>query len=137
LAQSADIHVIGEVSAAQFSINRGTNKSMRATYLFDETRVQAILNKIQIGPDLTEGQKAEVISLVREYADIFALSMSEIFFVDWWKHHLNIDPGVKLLTRMSQCLLTKKQKTWFYDILDEMEEAHVIQPCPRRVFKVS
>jgi hypothetical protein len=84
---------------------------------------------------LTEGQKAEVTSLVREYADVFALSMSEVFFVDWWKHHLNIDPRVKLPTRMSQRPLTKKQKTWFYDILDEMEEAHVIQRVPGEFLK--
>ncbi|KAJ7841595.1 hypothetical protein B0H14DRAFT_3457367 [Mycena olivaceomarginata] len=28
------------------------------------------------------------------------------------------------MTRMSQCPLTEKQKTWFYDILDVMEGAH-------------
>ncbi|KAJ7330928.1 hypothetical protein DFH08DRAFT_641490, partial [Mycena albidolilacea] len=90
-------------------------------------RVQAILSKIQIGTDLTGDQKAEVTSLIRKYTDVFALSMSEVFFVDWWKHHLNIDPEIKLPTRMSQCPLTKKQKTCFYNILDKMERAHVIQ----------
>ncbi|KAJ7803718.1 hypothetical protein B0H14DRAFT_2248317, partial [Mycena olivaceomarginata] len=84
-------------------------------------RVQAILSKIQSGTDLTGDQKA----------DVFALSMSKVFFVDWqWKHHLNIDPEIKLPTRMthmSQHPLTEKQKTWFYDILDVMEGVHVIQ----------
>ncbi|KAJ6522904.1 hypothetical protein B0H19DRAFT_878322, partial [Mycena capillaripes] len=90
-------------------------------------RVQEILSKIQIGADLTDDQRAKVISLIREYADIFALSMSEVFFVDWWKHHLNIDPDAKFPKRMSQRPLTEKQKDWFYEILDEMEESHVIQ----------
>ncbi|KAJ7749099.1 hypothetical protein B0H16DRAFT_1280906, partial [Mycena metata] len=89
--------------------------------------IQNILGKIQIGSDLTDDQKLKVTSLIREYADVFALSMSEVFYVDWWKHHLNIDPTVKLPTRMSQHPLTEKQKEWFYDILDEMEESHVIQ----------
>ncbi|KAJ7106325.1 hypothetical protein C8R44DRAFT_638611, partial [Mycena epipterygia] len=100
---------------------------MRATDPFDETRIQDILSKIKIGPDLTEDQRAKIISLIREYADVFALSMSEVFYVDWWKHHLNIDPEIKLPTRMSQRPLTEKQKEWFYNILDEMEESHVIQ----------
>ncbi|KAJ7330929.1 hypothetical protein DFH08DRAFT_966678 [Mycena albidolilacea] len=34
-AQSADIHIIGEVSSTQFSIDRGTNKSMHVTDPFD------------------------------------------------------------------------------------------------------
>ncbi|KAJ7216071.1 hypothetical protein GGX14DRAFT_308756, partial [Mycena pura] len=90
-------------------------------------RIQDILSKIKIGSDLTEEQRAKITSLIREYADVFALSMSEVFYVDWWKHHLNIDPEIKLPTRMSQRPLTEKQKEWFYDILDEMEESHVIQ----------
>ncbi|KAJ7114207.1 hypothetical protein C8R43DRAFT_903082 [Mycena crocata] len=94
---------------------------------FGEERVREILSKIKIGADLTDDQRAKVVKLIKEYADIFALSMSEVFFVDWWKHHLNIDPDTKLPKRMSQRPLTEKQKDWFYEILDEMEESHVIQ----------
>ncbi|KAJ7936339.1 hypothetical protein B0H13DRAFT_1589636, partial [Mycena leptocephala] len=108
---------------------------MRATDPFNEARVQDILSKIQMGVDITEEQRSKLTSLIREYADVFALSMSEVFYVDWWKHHLNIDPTIKLPTRMSQRPLTGKQKNWFYDILDEMEESHVIQRVPGEFLK--
>ncbi|KAJ7727165.1 hypothetical protein B0H14DRAFT_3518901 [Mycena olivaceomarginata] len=44
-------------------------------------------------------------------------------------YHLNIDPLPTRMTRMSQRPLTEnlKQKNWFYDILDVMEGAHIIQ----------
>ncbi|KAJ6551891.1 hypothetical protein B0H19DRAFT_950400, partial [Mycena capillaripes] len=108
---------------------------MRAMDPFNEARVQDILSKIQFGTDITVEQRAKLTSLIREYADVFALSMSEVFYVDWWKHHLNIDPTITLPTRMSQRPLTKKQKDWFYDILDVMEEALVIQRVPGKFLK--
>jgi hypothetical protein len=126
---------MGDASAEEFRINRGTNTSACAVDPFSEQRVQEILSKIQIGADLTDNQRAKVVALIREYADIFALSMSEVFFVDWWKHHLNVDPEAKFPKRMSQCPLTEKQKDWFYEILDEMEESHVIQRVPGEFLK--
>jgi hypothetical protein len=121
------VNTMGDVSSEEFRIDRGTNTSARAVDPFSEQRVQEILGKIQIGADLSDDQRAKVVALIREYADIFALSMSEVFSVDWWKHHLNVDPEAKFPKCMSQRPLTEKQKDWFYEILDEMEEAHIIQ----------
>ncbi|KAJ6535377.1 hypothetical protein DFH09DRAFT_1324998 [Mycena vulgaris] len=52
--EADDVNMIGDVSAAEFKLDRGTNTTMRATDPFDEARVQEILSKIQIGSDLTE-----------------------------------------------------------------------------------
>lgn len=56
--------------------------------------------------------------------------MSEVQYVDWHSHHLDIDPDVVLPKKMSQRPITEKQKLWYYKILDEMEASHVIQKVP-------
>ncbi|KAJ6550921.1 hypothetical protein B0H10DRAFT_2242510 [Mycena sp. CBHHK59/15] len=70
------------------------------------------------GERIAEDQKAKVVHV------------GKYFFVDLWKHRIDIDPSIKLPTRISQHPLTEKQKEWFYNILDEMEAAHVIQRVP-------
>ena len=129
------VHALGDVDSTTFKLDRGTNKSMCTTNPFDEKRVNKILSKIEFGPNLTEDQLERVKALVREFADVFALSMSEVIFVDWHHHHLNVDPDMKLPKRMSQRLITENQKEWYYRIIDEMESVHVIQKVPGEFIK--
>ena len=107
-----------------------TNDSPHMRKPFAEDRVQEILAKIEIGEDLTEEQKGHVKSLICEYTDVFALSLSEVQFIDWYTHKLHIEPKTKFPTRVNQCLVTEVQKKWFNEILDDMEAAHVIQWVP-------
>ena len=97
---------------------------------FSEKRIQEILEAIEIGPDLSEEQREQVRTLIHEYADVFALSLSEVFYVDWYKHKLNIDPNQSFPTQISQRPITDGQKEWFNNILDDMEKAHIIQKVP-------
>ncbi|KDQ09399.1 hypothetical protein BOTBODRAFT_76812, partial [Botryobasidium botryosum FD-172 SS1] len=66
---------------------------------FNPNRVEKILKQIDIGPDLTQEQRAEVMELVAEFADIFTTSLKEVLPIDFIKHKLTIDPTVKLPTR--------------------------------------
>ena len=66
-------------------------------------------------------------SLIHEYADVFAISLSEVLYVDWYKHKLHIDPNQTFPTRVNQCPITEGQKEWFNNILDDMEKSYVIQ----------
>jgi len=91
--------------------------------------------KIELRPDLTDDQRNQIQNLIHNYADIFALTLLEVKVVNWHKHHLNIDPSIKLPTRTSQHPVTEAQKDWFFSILDEMEEAHVIQRVPGNFIK--
>ena len=70
--------------------------SQRAKDPANPMRVQDILDKISIGPDLTGVQRMRVMDLVREYLDIFALSLSEVFPVNFTQHKLKIDAGIAL-----------------------------------------
>ena len=68
------------------------------------------MERIKIGEGLTEKQKEGVKELVSEYADIFALTMSEVTYIDWHRHHLRVNPEAKLLKRMAQRPITENQK---------------------------
>jgi hypothetical protein len=124
------IHITNTVTERDFTIDRGNNTSPRITNPFVEDRVEEIVQKIAIGPDLMDTQREEVRALVRKYADVFALSLSEVKVVDWYKHHLHIDTSVKLPKKTAQRPITEAQKDWFFSILDEMEDAHIIQKVP-------
>src|SRR6202050_649291 len=131
----SEVHMANTVTGEDFQIDRGENKSSRITDPFAPGRVEEILQKVEIGNDLTNDQREQVHTLIREYADVFALSLSEVRVVDWYKHHLNIDPSVKLPRHTSQRPVTEAQKDWFFNILDEMENAHVIQKVPSSFIK--
>ena len=125
--ENAKVDAIGDVTTEEFKINRGNNTSARVTNAFHETRVLEILKAVEIGPDLTEDQREQVRSLVKEYADVFALSLSEVLYVDWYKHKINIDPEQIFPTRINQRPIKEGQKEWFHNILDDMEKSYVIQ----------
>ena len=123
------------VTERDFTIERGDNTSPHITEPFAKDRVEEILQKITIGPDLTKAQHEEIRTLISEYADVFALSLSEVKVIDWYKHHLNVDPSVKLPKKTAQRPITEAQMDWFFSILDEMEETHVIQRVPGEFIK--
>ena len=84
------------------------------------TRVQDILDKISIGLDLTGAQWVRVMDLVQEYPDIFVLSLSEVFPVNFMQHKLKIDPGIALPKKVYQKPMTEPQRKFFNDIVDDM-----------------
>ena len=133
--QNTPIHMANAVTSQDFTIDRGENTTTRISNPFETQRVDEILNKIELGPDLTDDQRERIRTLIQDYADVFAISLSEVRVVDWHKHHLNIDTSVKLPTRVSQRPITEAQKDWFFSILDEMEDAHVIQKVPSTFIK--
>jgi hypothetical protein len=90
---NAMVNIIGEVTKDEFRIDRGVNTSARVIDMFAEPRIQEILEAIEIGPDLSDEQREQVRSLVHEYTDIFALTLSEVLYIDLYKHKLSIDPN--------------------------------------------
>jgi len=134
-SETTPVHMANTVSDQDFAIDHGVNDSTRMSDPFAVERTEEIIKKIELGTDLTNDQREQIKSLVREYADVFALSLSEVRVVDWYKHHLDVDPSIKLPTRTSQRPITESQKDWFFSILDEMEDAHVIQKVPGSFIK--
>ncbi|KZP05785.1 hypothetical protein FIBSPDRAFT_679199, partial [Athelia psychrophila] len=94
---------------------------------FAPERVKKILDTVQIGPDLSDAEREEVRALCTEFADGFALALSEVREVDWHQHHLNINPDIPLPRRAGQRPVSGPQQTWLFSMLDDMEAAYVIQ----------
>jgi len=95
---------------------------------FKDERVEAVLAEIKIGEDLNEEQRVSVVTVLREFADCFALSLSEVTVVNGAVHKLNIPEGTKFKTKVHQRPLTKPQKEYFNGVLDKMLDAGIIEP---------
>jgi hypothetical protein len=133
--KKAEVHTIGVTKQNDVELDRGPTDSQRTRDPFEANRVAEITKKISIGDDLTPEQKGRVHKLIREFADVFALSLSEVWPVKWHKHHLAVDQNARLPTWTSQRPLQENQKEWFYKQLDEMEATHIIQKVPGEFIK--
>ncbi|QRV79986.1 Retrovirus-related Pol polyprotein from transposon opus [Ceratobasidium sp. AG-Ba] len=102
-------------------------ESPRMNDPFGEKRVAEILQRVQIGEDLTDEQRANVQGLLREYADVFALNLSEVLPVDFTEMKLDIPTDTTFPRRTGQRKLSEPQRQALYTMLDELEDAHVIE----------
>ena len=109
--------------------------SKRARDPAEPGRVQAILAKVAIGHDLSEKERGEVVGLIKEYPDIFALNLSEVFPVDFVQHKLKLNPDAVLPKKVHQRPITELQREFFTGILDDMETAGVIHAVPAEFIK--
>jgi hypothetical protein len=91
-------------------------------------RVEALLDTVTIGPDLTVEQRQEVREFVTEFADCFALSMKEVLPIPGAEHTMNIPKDAKFSTKVHQRPTTPVQKAWYNGVIDEMLEAGIIEP---------
>lgn len=95
---------------------------------FNAERVKAVLGGILIGADLDPKQRKQVESLFAEYADCFALSMSEVLAVDGASHRLDIPRDTVFSTKVGQRRLSPPQKEFYNKVLDTMLDADIIEP---------
>lgn len=101
----------------------------RRTDPFKPQRVEAVLDAIRIGDDLTPEQRQQVRNLVTEYADCFALSVSEVIPVPGAIHRLNVPENATFSRKVRQKTLSPPQKAYLHKKIDEMLDAGVIAPC--------
>src|SRR6266481_590257 len=114
---------------------KANRASKRVTDPANPEWVQAILEKISIGTDLTDKEWMAVTDLIKEYPDIFVLSLSEVFPVDFMTHKLKIDPNIALPKKVHQWPVTEPQRKFFKDIINDMEKAGVIHAVPAEFIK--
>ena len=91
-------------------------------------RIAAIQAKITVGSDLTMAQAALIRQTIAEYADCFALSMSEVTPVEGAAHRLDIPRDTPFRTKVNQRPQTPPQREFFNGVLDKMLEAGIIRP---------
>ena len=101
----------------------------RLTDPWKAERVNEILKQVKIGPDLSEEERTKVLEFIAKWADIFALSVSEVKHVKNATHHLDIDPGTTFSTKVNQKPLTPPQRKYLYESVDAMLKADIIEQC--------
>ena len=110
----------------EIDVDADTSIFTRKTKPFKKERVDAVVAAIRIGDDLSPEETNIVKDLIREYADCFALSMTEVHLVPGAVHKINIPEGKTFNTKVHQRPLTAPQRTYFNGVLDQMLEAGVI-----------
>ena len=93
-------------------------------------RVQKILELVTIGPDLNSDQRERVTTLVAEFVDCFALSVSEIKAVPGSVHRLDIKPGSIFPTKIGNRTFSPPAQAYLNKTLDSLEAAGIIRPIP-------
>jgi hypothetical protein len=101
----------------------------RMTHPHKPERVQELLCLVTIGDDLQEDERQKVQQLISDFADIFALSVSEVKVAKNAVHHLDIPPNTTFPLKVHQKPLTPPQCRYLYDSIDTMLEAGIIEPC--------
>ena len=107
------------------------NKSLftRMSEPFKPERIQEILHLITLGDDISTEERDKVRQLITSFADIFALSVTEVKVVQDAVHRLDIAPGTTFTKKIHQKPLTAPQRRYLYDSIDTMLEAGVIEAC--------
>jgi len=112
----------------EVDIDADTSIFTQKTYPFKRERKGTVVAAIHTGDDLSPEETAIVRDLIEEYADCFALSMSEVYHIPGAVYKINIPKGKTFNTKVHQCPLTPPQHTYFNGVLDQMLEAGVIIP---------
>ncbi|KZP23047.1 hypothetical protein FIBSPDRAFT_689241, partial [Athelia psychrophila] len=107
----------------------------RETEPFAPARVAKILDLVQIGDDLSAEQRAGVVDLLTEFADVFALSVSEVHAVAGGEHRLDIKPGVKFSTKVQHRRITPSAQANLDATLDSLLAAGVLRPIDAKDVK--
>ncbi|KAG0694479.1 hypothetical protein DFH29DRAFT_815308 [Suillus ampliporus] len=69
---------------------------------FNPVRVAEIMRVIKISDDLSDDQRSQVRTLCEEFADTFALSVSEVYPVDFKTFKLHFPEGATFKTKVNQ-----------------------------------
>ena len=118
-----------------------TTKTFEPTLLTRKTdphnpaRVKAILDEITIGQDLTPEQRERVRETISEFAECFALSMSEVTPVEGAAHRLDIPRDKQFRTKINQRPQSPPQKEYFNGVIDKMLAAGIIRPIDHQDVK--
>ena len=111
------------------ALKNNANLFTRMTEPHKPERVQELQRLITIGDDLSPEETRIVRQLISDFADIFALSVSEVKTVDNAVHHLDIPPEATFSLKVHQKPLTPPQRRYLYESIDTMLEAGIIEPC--------
>ena len=94
---------------------------------FNPKCVEHIINVVTFGENLTLDEQATVETLVVEFADVFAFSLSEVFLIPNANVDLNISKNAKFNTGIRQQPLSLPQKQYMHKWIKQMLDAGMIE----------
>ncbi|KIM82770.1 hypothetical protein PILCRDRAFT_70288, partial [Piloderma croceum F 1598] len=101
----------------------------RCTAPFNPKQVTEILKLVAIGPDLTDEQTTKAKKLISDFADCFALSVSEVIAIPGATHKIHVPPGITFPRKIPhQWPLTDPQRKYLSKAIDELLAADIIEP---------
>jgi hypothetical protein len=104
-----------------------TNMPSRQTDPFHADRVQAILEVVKIGEDLTSEEHEKVRNLIAVHADCFTLSVRKVVPAKDAMLHLEVPNDMPLPTKTRQRTFTPPQRHYLHKKILEMLEAGIIK----------
>jgi hypothetical protein len=91
--------------------------------------VKEILKHVSIGADLTAEQCSKVVDLLTEFADCFALSVSEVIPIPGAEHHIHVPLDTVFPKKIPhQWQLMESQKSYLSNAIDELLAVDIIEP---------
>lgn len=109
-------------------INDSPQIFTRNTEPFKLEHVAEILRLVQISPDISDSQREQTLELIAEFADCFALAISEVNAVPGYEHKLNVPVDAKLPIKPPPKSHNPAQKAYLEKSLDEMIAAGIVHP---------
>ncbi|KAJ7174892.1 hypothetical protein C8R46DRAFT_838364, partial [Mycena filopes] len=108
----------------------------RATDPFKPARIKRLLELVQIGPDLTMKERNKVLDFVTRFADVFAISVSEVNAVKGALYHPWIPNDAVFNTGVvHQRPWSKPQNLDVNHQIDVLEAAGILRPIAARDVK--
>jgi hypothetical protein len=110
-------HVLEDMAPGteQPEISVGADESIftRKTNPLKPERVAEILRLVKIGDDISPEERSAVESMICEFADVFALSVSEVKHIPGAVHRLKIPEGATFNTKIRQRPMTPPHSLLF------------------------
>ena len=119
----------------EIPVDADTSVFTRATAAFKPERVAEILRHIEIGSDLSPAERIAVEQTIRDFADVYALSISEVKHIPGASHKLHIPEGATFNTKIRQQQLSPPKAAYFSKALDVMLEAGICEPIDAKDVK--
>jgi len=89
-------------------------------------RVTKVVELVQIGNNITVSQREAVELLIAEFANCFALSLSEVNLIPGTVHKLNVPEDVTFHTKIPQCSFNPDQWAFMEAKVDKMLKGRII-----------
>ena len=111
------------------ALKNNVNLFMHMNELHKPERVQELLRLVTIREDLTTEECQKVRELISSFANMFALSVSEVKVANDAIHHLDVPADATFSMKIHQKPLTPPQCRYLYTSINTMLEAGIIKAC--------